>query len=469
MAAEWLQDFYEVVSSTAMFDKEGSIYYFKQNGKTRELYKNKKLIYKFDGYFGKVVDIVDGDIYFIANSKSGSTLYKYSDQKLFRSSSYDNIVDAIIIDNNNALTVTINEDGYKVSKISLENKIGDISLDEIIQNSDNFSFKKVDHKLYLETKKYNELSNLEFSMLYPSYSYDSKEGSSYYFNALFTDPVIFNMLNIYAYKQDDEKVVGATYTNERYIPFDISVASIKDKNKAIYQRDYEISFDIYGPLYKKGRYLLDLHGKYKLDSDHKDKNLAILSLNHIYKESYPLASYDKTLSDLKVLTKEDRGNIGYAINYNFTKQLFSSSYIQGNLQHLNSNIDQLGSHKGVKVVNHILEYDKDDINSLIEGVDDDFYTKSISSYTIGLSKSFDISRYFYYFPLSLKGESLFINYSSYDMKFDTKDIDMTQKIIGVRFDTLFLHKIPLPITIKYIENDRSLDDYKVSFNLGFEF
>lgn len=462
-------EFYSVVTSSAKFDKQQNIYYFKQNNKTRELYKNKELIYKFDGYFSKIVDIVDDDIYFIANTKSGATLYKYSHNKIYKTLGYDNIIDATIMDDNNALVVTVNEDGYKVSKSTFKSIESNIYTEKRNLNNDNFTFKKANEKLTLDTKKYNELSNLQFSMLYPSYSYDSKEGSSYYLNALFTDPIIFNMLNIFTYKQDDEKVAGVTYTNERYIPFDIQLLSIKDDNKVTYQRDYEVSFDIYGPLYKKGRNILNVHGKYKLDSDYQDKNPTILSLNHIYQDRYSLAAYDKTLSDIKVLTKEDRGDIGYGINYNFTKQLINSSYIQGNFQYLNSNIEKLGEQKGVKIVNHILKYDKDDINSLVEGVDDDFYTKSISSYTIGFAQSFDINRYFYYVPVSLRGESLFLNYSSYDMEFDTKDLDMRQKVIGMRFDTLFLHKIPLPITVKYIENDRSLDDYKVSVNLGFEF
>jgi hypothetical protein len=44
-----------------------------------------------------------------------------------------------------------------------------------------------------------------------------------------------------------------------------------------------------------------------------------------------------------------------------------------------------------------------------------------------------------------------------------------EQILGINLDLLVLHKLPIPLTIKYIKNDNSIDDYKVLLTLGMQF
>ncbi len=67
--------FYGTSSSSIFLDNGGNLYYFKQRGSERTLYKNREALFSYMGYYGFVAD-VDGDkIYLIAPTENGSGLY----------------------------------------------------------------------------------------------------------------------------------------------------------------------------------------------------------------------------------------------------------------------------------------------------------------------------------------------------------------------------------------------------------
>ncbi|MEA2019951.1 MAG: hypothetical protein U9N59_16085 [Campylobacterota bacterium] len=462
--------FYSEISSSAMFDDNGEIYYCKQNGNIRELYKNRDKIYQFSGYYGKIVDIIDDEVYFISNTKNGSGLYKLSENKIYKLNESDNIIDGKIIDNNKVLVVTITSTGYEVQTINIKPKLTKLPISIEIKNNNSFKFinsngyKNID----IKSTKYNELKELQFSLLYPSYGYDSEQGSLYRLDGLFMDPIMFNMVNIYAYKDVDEKIAGVSYTNERYIPFRIDIYDMKRENKYHNERGYGGSFEIYGPLVKKGRQILDVSLKHYLDDKNRDKNPTIFSINHIYQKNLALESSPYFLSDTKLLLKEDREDITYGIDYKVNKHIVSELYINGEAKVINSNTQVLNDQRGIEVVTKIMDTSNDTTNVLIEGNDDELFVKNISKLSIGISKTFNFYSYYTNFPISLRKESIFYNYNQFELE-TTNKYTIKEEIIGINLDLLVLHKLPIPLTIKYIKNDSSLNDYKVRLDLGMEF
>jgi len=105
--------FYAQVNSSVFIDKEDNLYYFVQKDDHRVLYKNHRSLISFEGYYSIVSDVgEDGSIYFIANSKLGSTLYAYRDGTITRVNRADNIVEAKLVDKNTFLLATITADNY---------------------------------------------------------------------------------------------------------------------------------------------------------------------------------------------------------------------------------------------------------------------------------------------------------------------------------------------------------------------
>ncbi|MEA3383724.1 MAG: hypothetical protein U9Q20_03485 [Campylobacterota bacterium] len=461
-------EYYTDVSSSSLFDKNGNIYYFKQEKNTRVLYKNKDILYKFKGYYSKIVDIKDDEIYFISNTKNGSTLYKLSNNIVYKLNQSDNIINAKILKNNQALAITINSNGYNTQIIKLDKNIpANIHETINIKTPFNFKFKQNNSTNEIKHTNYNELKELKFSMLYPSYSYDSQKGSSYSLNGLFIDPIMFNMVNLYILKDIDTKIAGVTYTNERYIPFTFDIYDIKREIEYKNERGYGGGFELYGPIIEKGRDTLNISLKQLLDDKNDKKSPTILSLNHINKKNFPLEDLPYFKSDAKLLFKYDRDDTMGGFDYKLNNHIYNELYLNLTLKGLYSNIDKLEDQRGVEIVKNSFD-NKDRTNTLIEGIDNDFFVKDVKSFGIGFSKTFNFSTYFSKFPISLRRESIFYNYKQFELT-SNKPITIKENTVGVKLDLLFFHKLPLPVTIKYIKNDSSIDDYKIKVFAGMVF
>ena len=115
------ETFYDIVSSPAIFGPNGDIYYFKQERDQRIMYKNKKPLFQFRGFYGKPVEAdTDGTVYFIAASRFGSSLFAWNSvEGIYRVSSSDMIIEAIKGPEDRFLICEIGPDfySYKLTEI----------------------------------------------------------------------------------------------------------------------------------------------------------------------------------------------------------------------------------------------------------------------------------------------------------------------------------------------------------------
>ncbi len=459
--------FYAKANSSALFDKKGNIYYFKQEKNKRVLYKNKTALFSFEGYFSKVVEIKDENIYFIANSKNGSSLYKY-DGTIYRVSEFENIIDAKILDDKTALLVSINHDNYRVYKKKLKAKKDEVFVTKLnIKEKVPFGDKKIDLNKTITSNKYNEFKQLDFSFLTPSFAYDSEDGSLYTLNAYFFDPLMFNALQIYAYKLADERFVGFNYINERTIPFEINLYDNSKDTPSSIDRGWGGYIKLYGPLYKAGNHVNEIEVKNYFDDENEEKNPFIIINSHNYTLDFGLSFYPYFKSNLDLYLKEDRDDIIYGLSLDLNHHLFDETYLHGAIKTIQSDTSSLINKRGIKVHDDLVaSLDESDVYSA--GIDNDFYVKDITKTSIGISKTFNLNKYFFNFPLSLRRESIYFKYNNYEYTQTNKD-NFYEKIVGITFDTLFIHKLALPIDIKYIENSSSKNDNSVLLSIGLGF
>ena len=117
--------FYDNTHSNALFDSQKNIYYFKQNKNKRILYRNKKPVFSYSGYYGKLVDIrPDGSVFFIASTPYGSSVYKYLDGQVTRSLVSDTVRQAKTISDQEIIICEVTPDGY-VYKITQIEELAD--------------------------------------------------------------------------------------------------------------------------------------------------------------------------------------------------------------------------------------------------------------------------------------------------------------------------------------------------------
>ena len=120
--------FYSDTHSNALFDKTGNVYFFKQKNKKRNLYKNKRPLFSYSGYYGSLLDIgADGTVYFTGASPSGSSVYQYKSGKISRSISSDTVIQAKKINDREFIACEVTPYGYEYKiipeKISQEKPV----------------------------------------------------------------------------------------------------------------------------------------------------------------------------------------------------------------------------------------------------------------------------------------------------------------------------------------------------------
>ena len=115
--------FYDNIHSNALFDSRHNVYYFKQKGETRTLYKNTQPIFSYQGYDGQLIDIdAHENIFFSAPTHYGSSIYRYSKGKVTRSSSSDTIIHGKKLNHEEMLVCEVTAEGYDYKIIPIENK-----------------------------------------------------------------------------------------------------------------------------------------------------------------------------------------------------------------------------------------------------------------------------------------------------------------------------------------------------------
>ena len=110
-----------ITHSSAIFNKKGDVYFFRQKGTMRIAYRNQTPLFTFQGHYGFPADFDSkGNLLFIASSQWGSSLYKFEQGKIHRISKLDTIADAKSISDSQTLIYEITARGYEVKIIDLE-------------------------------------------------------------------------------------------------------------------------------------------------------------------------------------------------------------------------------------------------------------------------------------------------------------------------------------------------------------
>lgn len=114
------ESFYGFAESTAVMDKKGNVYYFRQNKNRRTLYHNKTPLWSFEGYYSFPLEAKRGKLYFIGPTRYGSSLFVYKKGSVARLSPSDTIVSGRKINEKQFLVSEIDSQGYNYKIIALK-------------------------------------------------------------------------------------------------------------------------------------------------------------------------------------------------------------------------------------------------------------------------------------------------------------------------------------------------------------
>ena len=482
-------EFYAKVNSSVLIDKHDNIYYFVQNAKKRTLYKNKTPLMSLNAYYSIVSDVDSGGgIYFIANSKYGSSLYLYKDSHVSRVSKADNIIEAKLINDKEILIAAISEKDYYYVKSNIQN-IDETPFEVKLFFEDKEYFantKEQDIKNFPDAKEeYNSFIDMRYSGLDFSVENSASGDVVGLLNLKFADPLGQNAINAFVSRDvNNVTIAGAGYESAlnilRYGLYGYGV--VDNSQEDIYGNNIDVRESgviAFGelPYYKSGYYEGLLNASYYQDYDTISREPLSVSMTFRRYEIYGKSMYTNYLNSLKVYAAKERDDKIFGSEYNFKHDLLLEFYISLDAKYSQTSSDMLNSvaqlnNRGVKLSTSSYSSDLDSTAIGMRSIAMDTYNKNAGYVDVGLKKVFNFSSYWFTFPVSLQREAINVNYKYFTIEDFADNIYNVAEIrAGITASIVLMNKLVVPMQLEYVYNDTifAKEKNQLFFALGLSF
>ncbi len=459
---------YDSVNSSVYSSKDGDIYYFKQKGKVRTLYKNKKAIFSYLGWYGFVVDTDGEKIYFISNSKNGTTLYMYYKSDIYRVLDSDDVVDAKLIDKNSALVATIGADYYSFIKTPLKESREDIFERELFFEKDsNFNISYKNSKTPLKSKKYRSYQNLKFSRLEQHITLDSKQHLEFSLLVNFFDPLVQNSVTGYITNANHQKSFKISYANSaNRLKFSTDLYHTTERDKV---KHYGTNISLLYPIYKESYRSLNTIVGYNLNSKKDEKQPLSLVLEYKNSKQFAKSLYSNRYNRFLIFGVDDRGDNSIGFEY---KNLYHFGYgIYGGVRvkYAKSNTEKVEKNRGI-TLDHVSSLSTDPSQFIMPSLREEINLKEALLNSLSLYYVVNLSAYSFNMPLSLRRESIYLKYSHYNITtLKNKRESLSEYRVGLTLDMLIFYDNVITSTFEYMQNSdlKNSRKFRVMFNLPF--
>ena len=468
--------FYTEAHSSVYVDKN-DLYYFKQENENRVLYKNRESLFKYQGHYGFVTDVSDdGVVYFIASSKNGTTAYAMKNGKIQRLLEGDDIIALKMVNSKEAVVVTIGADGYRYLLVDIsKNKTSSSSIyyNNIVNKPKNYPkpFKKNKNEA-LSSIAYSPIGKLKQSSLTQAMNYSSYSGFGIDLEMNFSDPLMQNSLSVPLSYNNDRTVIGVQYDNRAdAIAFGTALYGVYEHNDFFNnRRDYGVEGYFSYPFLAKGYWRGEANIAYTKAYDNLYREPLTLSLDVSNAKQFGLSRYFNSLNSFSLFGSRDRDNNIVGLSYGWRHDLFWESYLGLEGKYLKSDRVNPQLEKGIELSDTFtdLQSDKGTVN--MPSLMGKGYAKEVKMAEVSLKKVFNGSFYNFSFPISLQRESFYVKERFYDVDFTAKiNKKYKESIVGVEADFLFIHKLPIPLSLEYIYNPDVQDSKQFRFLVGRTF
>ena len=460
--------FYAQVNSS-VFVYHDKLYYFVQKGKTRTLYEDKKPLFSYQGWYGFVCDKDADSLYFIANTQNGSGLYRYHDNAIQRVSEADDIVDAKLLWDNKALVETVAADGFVFREIPLEKRPAEVAeVSYFFEKDAHFKALDFDAASGLKPQKYNAIENMHYSSLSQSVI---STGDDVDFNiaASFSDPLSSSAFSLFSSKVGEDVIAGVGYDSSVYrLNFSASVFGVMDHEDNVSSRGFGTQLSLDYPLVHTQYEKLNVGLSYLLEDDRDEKSPLTLSLKHRYHQQFGKSMYPNLANDWSLLLGVERGDKRAGGAYYAAKGFGDELYGGFDFKGAWSDTKEGEKKRGIKIAQYQSRF-FDALDVEMPSIQSDSYVKNIFKTGLSLQKVFNLDRYFFSFPISLRREALYGHYHYYNMElFSGKRRDFHEVTLGVKADLLYFNSLALPLSVEYIYNDdlHDANHLRVLFDLS---
>ncbi len=450
-----------------------NLYYFRQQGDRRTLYRNRTPIAHYRAHDGHPVDVDrQGRVYFVAPSQHGSTVYRTSAHGIERVVSGDDVTDLKLMNGKRALVQTIGADGYAVRSVHLHPYPArvaslDPGLKQVTLGKGNGS-----QSLLSVKKDYSPIAQLQYSSLTSFSTYDSTKGYGLTLEADFTDPLWRNTLSFSLDYQKARTLLQVSYTNTASpIHFGGSVTRVMHRRgaKGGTYRGWGYSAYLRWPFLATGYWLGSAKLAYARSYRQTDRTPVSLAVDLQKRLQFGFSKYPNELLGLSAFVSYDRGAVYAGVDGEWMHDLPGEMYFGARgAYRISSRVDttkQLGIKVGAASPSSA---DPAVIRIPTSGTVS--YAQEVMMGEVGLYKVFHFSAYSYHLPLSLQRESVYLKQRLYALNFgDGKRHIRQESIAGVEADLLLLHRYTLPVSMEVLYNPGAKRKVQVRVGAKYRF
>jgi len=179
--------------------------------------------------------------------------------------------------------------------------------------------------------------------------------------------------------------------------------------------------------------------------------------------------YPNDAQSIDISLSDDRGTQTMGIEYNFWHDFGSENYVSVNANYFKSSEYNTSQERGVTVAQRQHDYAHNPNTIELYGLQNDIFVDEAFKAELGLYKVFNLSTYFFSFPLSLQRESLYAKARYYRLGQDEKTEDYTEFVLGSQIDILLYHELSIPLNIEWIHNEDVYEQDSLHVGFGFSF
>jgi hypothetical protein len=444
--------------SQAIFDDQENAYCFFQNKNERSLLKNNIPIFKYYGYYGKVVGFDKKSVYFIAQVKQGSSLFKYNLEKKFvRISSSDAIIDAQVLPHNEFLIAEMSSDGLYYKRIKGDLNQKEPPFFQPLMKKNEFLL-TTEKREPTQKKEYSPLSSLQYNALYLQSS-----SQNFALNSFWVDPLKFNEVSLsFDLSHKKSGLEGQTqtfksiYSSRRYLTnWSIGLSYIKtdyldESYKDINQTFFSAS--LYYPFAEINHFTYYTSASFK-NNFFSSSSIVGLKVGLKKNESYFLSYFPNKEIQSSFQYVKDFSKDTETIKFHgfFSKDLGGENYTSFESEFYWTSLDELN----LRGLTEKIPYPNTSLTK--EGGD-------ISSFRFGVKSSttFNKSFYFSVFPFSLRRSAISLLFNNFTNSLLQNDHFTTGGVM-INTEILIVHLSPVRFNFTFL---RDFTNKQTVFNIG---
>ncbi|MBL7543131.1 MAG: hypothetical protein JNL11_04910 [Bdellovibrionaceae bacterium] len=446
--------------SKALLDPQGNIYYFRQEGSSKILFRNREKIFSLKTNFSLLADVIaDNEIYFISNTKNGSGLYCYCDKTIRRVLPYDNIIAAKKA-GNGFLVSFLSKDQYLVSHIQAQIKDESPTPPHDIFPSTYFhDVEATAHPEAQESRRYLSLRELRFSQYNINY-FSSKKHHTLVNSLSWVDPLLYSSVDMAFSISDDLAYNSLKFL---YLPYSTKLGLLLKNETDLYWNETlklttnTLQVGVSNTVYAQRFASLSIGADFQTEQNRLFNNeIKSLYMIYRYSESY-LLNYLPYLSfSFMPSLEESSGKVSQSFSATGSKMLLTDFYLSLGYTKNNAEYFKLEAKPTPS-----LFFKRGIATPLYYST---FYSSELTQSEVQLTYEIPYSKYYYRFPFSLRRLAPFVSYQMHDSKevFYGTEIDrLSFTTIGLEAEILVLHTSPM--RVKLLSTDVVIEKKKDNF------